>query len=124
MSNRRAFLTGLAALPLASLPALAADPVFAAIERHKLAVALAAEAMERTCYTVDIPDDLEAACDAAQDAEAKARHDMHAAVPTTLAGLKAYVASWHAYVSDDWVVNEQIGWEAIDTIAEALRGMG
>ena len=51
---------------------------------------------------------------------------MHQAVPTTMAGLAAYVAYWHAYTSPPGLrltQLEEIGWEAVPTIAEAMANL-
>ncbi len=136
LPNRRtALLASLAGLGAAvSLPKVAkaaaasTDPIFAAIEKHKAANA-AYEAALAPCGKVvgrDLPH-LEGALDAATEAEEEARYDMHEAVPTTIAGLVAYVAYWSEYVGpyreDGMGQLTEIGWEAIPTIAEAMEAL-
>jgi hypothetical protein len=78
--NRRAVLSGAASLPALSLPALARDPIFAAIDARKATFAVFKAA--------DSDDELSSdAC--GKDADA-IRVMVHT-VPTTLAGLLALV---------------------------------
>jgi hypothetical protein len=82
---------------LASLPTL--DPVFAAIERHKIADAVFKDACNHTHENgASSPEDMEAwlAADAAAWA---ARTDLMGKVPITVAGLRAFLL----YVREiDW----------------------
>ena len=125
MTDRRSILRGLASLPAMAAPAvlMAAipDPIFAAIERHRQADEAHKVAVMKRAHLIDIPAELEAESGAASDAEVLARHDMHEIVPTTMAGLMAYVAHWQEYTSKDRWSLEQVGWEAFPTIAEALQ---
>ncbi len=118
----------LAAAPVAALPALAAepDPVFAAIERHRAAEAAFQASLDESTGMVHVSNDIADRQRAASDAETEARYDMHQAVPTTMAGLASYVAYWHAHTSPPGLrltLLEEIGWEAIPTIAEAMSNI-
>jgi hypothetical protein len=82
--NRRAILAGAAALPVASVPALAAtepDPIFAAIEARKATIA---------AYNAGKWDDDEA-LDGVCDADAEAVRQMVSTTPTTLRRLRDLV---------------------------------
>ena len=118
----------LAAAPVAALPALAADPdpILAAIKRHRAAEAAFQASFDESANMVRIPYDIAERQSAAGDAETEARYDMHQVVPTTMAGLAAYVAYWHAYTSPPGLrltQLEEIGWEAVPTIAEAMANL-
>lgn len=114
-------LRGLVALPLiGGATTITSDPVFAAIEKHRAAQEAFEASFDESARMVDIEDRQSAA----GAVECEARHDMHAAVPTTLAGLAAYVAYWEALVDPPglrFTQLEEIGWKAIPTIAEALE---
>lgn len=106
--SRRAMLAGLAAAPVAGLPAIidaaaAGDPIFAAIDRHKAAWA----EFSATC---DLTDEVlaehqgreitkadRAAYRAADRAEDEARDALVATVPTTKAGALAVMAWLHEF---------------------------
>lgn len=84
-ASRRSVLRGLATLPLISVPAMATaasaepDPIFAAIEKHRVALAA----------TEAAPTDAEVAEAAAFDSDLM--HDLAETVPQTVAGLRAMV---------------------------------
>jgi hypothetical protein len=125
LSRSAVVVTGAAtaAVPAVTLPALAypaADPIFAAIERHKAAFLISQESWRRECHTPDCGPDFDPvvhkeAYEVAEDD----REDCAAAVlalttikPTTLAGiiaLAAYVEAFnnkefghHYGGADDW----------------------
>ena len=107
-------------------PAAEPDPIFAAIERHREAAAAFEASFEESRHMVHIPADIEGRQTVAGDAETEARFDMHQAVPTTMAGLAAYIAHWRTYTSPAgkrFGPLEEIGWEAIPTIAEAMANL-
>ncbi len=107
-------------------PVAETDPVFAAIEKHRAAAAAFEKSFDESARMVDIPADIEDRQSAAGDAETEARHDMHQVVPTTLAGLAAYVAYWERFTNPPELRMTQlefIGWEAIPTIAEAMENL-
>ena len=115
-----------AALPSALDPAAKPDPVFAAIERHREAVAAFDASFDESAGMVHIPADIEDRQSVAGDAETEARFDMHQTVPTTMAGLAAYVGYWDAFTSPPGLrigPLESIGWEAVPTIAEAMANL-
>ena len=125
MTDRRSILRGLAALSFAGAPvalvSTTIDPIFDAIERHRQSDEAHRTAVLKGAHLIEIPAEIEAESGAASDAEVMARHDMHEIVPTTMAGLMAYVVHWQEYTSKDRWNLEQVGWEAFPTIAEALR---
>jgi hypothetical protein len=89
--NRRALVAGAAALPAISLPAIAApsatDPIFAAIEDHRIKNAAFNAACEQ-----DESRESDAAVTAAGEVEWMAARTMFLTVPTTLAGIAALVS--------------------------------
>jgi hypothetical protein len=96
--SRRAALGALATAPALALPAAMAaepvDPVFAAIERHRVAKAALVLAGSRTAYVIKAAKEDEDAEQEASDAEEEALVELVSA-PTTLAGVKVmleYVA--------------------------------
>jgi hypothetical protein len=103
-STRRAVLAGAAALPAISLPAIATepDPIFAAIERHKMAFRIEQE----TCRAEGHMDSsapeykaTRAAVDVANDACNEAAYALAELEPTTKAGALAllkYVEEFNA----------------------------
>ncbi len=108
-------------LPSPLDPAAEPDPIFDAIERHRAAEAAFVE-------MVSTSDDFDDRHRVASDAEIVARHDMHQAVPTTMAGLAAYVAHWSAFTNPPefrlrLTQLDEIGWEAVPTIAEAMANL-
>jgi hypothetical protein len=83
--NRRTILAGAAALPAMSIPAIAAepDPIFAAIERSKIAYRVHGEVLETDYADEDYAKEMRnAAC--AEDCTA--RDALLTIKPTTLAG--------------------------------------
>jgi hypothetical protein len=88
--NRRTILAGAASLPAVSLPAIAApsvpDPIFVAIEDHRIKNA----AFRAACEQYESREG-EAAANAACNVEAGAARTMFLTVPTTLAGIAALV---------------------------------
>ena len=103
------------------------DPIFGLIENHKAARVAFDAVLEPTAHLVKTPKHLEVAVEAAADAEREARYDMHETTPMTLAGLAAYVAYFHDYVKVPEGMKlgqlEEIGWEALPTIAEAMTNL-
>jgi hypothetical protein len=87
--NRRAILAGAAALPTATIPALAAepDPIFAAIEVHRAAWA----ALEKGCSRLSDTStpESEAEFDRLNDAVEEAAGTLVDTQPTTMAGAVA-----------------------------------
>ncbi len=111
------------ASPPAIDPAADPDPIFAAIDRHREAVAAFEASFDESAGMVHVPVDIEARQELAGDVETDARYDMHQVVPTTLAGLAAYIAHWNTYTSPPGLKVgplEEIGWQAIPTIAAAM----
>jgi hypothetical protein len=113
-TSRRAVLAGIAAAPALAAPALAEigsspDPIFAAIERHKVAFRTSQEAGRIRVYTVDCEEAPEydavkhkaaeeADC-AATDASNDAAYALTTIRPTTMAGALAllrYVEAFNA----------------------------
>lgn len=103
-TTRRAVVAGLAAAPVAGLPALAtvsssavADPIFAAIDRHKAAH----QALNRICSLTDeilaeeegreVTDADWVLHDAASDAEIEALETLIETAPTSKAGARAAI---------------------------------
>jgi hypothetical protein len=88
--NRRALVAGAATLPAISLPAIAAlpaaDPIFAAIEDHRIK-----DAAFRVAYQDESAEN-NATVAAAGKVEAAAARTMLLTVPTTLAGIAARVS--------------------------------
>jgi hypothetical protein len=107
-TTRRAVMAGLAAAPVAGLPAVAGavagnDPIFAAIERHKSAW----RAFLPTCDLTDevlakqqgreVSEADEAAYEAAGDAETEALDALVETAPTTKAGARAAIEWLNEY---------------------------
>jgi hypothetical protein len=114
MSNhsRRAVLAGIAAAPALAAPALALsgagpDPIFAAIERHKVAFRISQEAGRIRSGTVDAewapeydPVKCKAVMEAdsvASDADADAANALTTVRPTTMAGVLALIRHVEAF---------------------------
>ncbi|ULO22987.1 hypothetical protein [Methylocystis sp. SB2] len=114
VTTRRAVVAGLAAAPVAALPAIASeipadsDPIFAALERHKAAE----RAFIRTC---DLTDDVraeqegrivteadEAAWDSAREVEEAALQTLVDTAPTSKAGARAAI---------EWLADYDRGYE-------------
>ncbi|MGJ0535561.1 hypothetical protein [Methylocystis sp.] len=103
VTTRRAVVAGLAAAPVAGLPAIAseipadADPIFAALERHKAAE----RAFIRTCDLTDearaeqegreVTEADEAAWDSAREVEEAALQALIDTAPTSKAGARAAI---------------------------------
>jgi hypothetical protein len=113
-ATRRTIVAGLAATPLAGLPALASagpasDPVLAALARHDRARAALDAAYARTRAALDMGDDAaleaaEVAEDAPLDALNEAETAIVAANPTTRAGAAAqlrFIADHFEELIDD-----------------------
>ena len=115
-TTRRTILAGLAAAPVAGLPAIAGavagnDPIFAAIERHKAAWS----AFLPTCDLTDevlakqqgreVSEADEAAHEAADDAESEALDALVETAPTTKAGARAAI---------EWLIEYNRGCEPRD----------
>src|SRR4051812_1302671 len=85
-----------AALPAAALASKAAsgapDPIFAAIDAHKAALAVEDRVLSVTKKLFHIPDNLELEAMAAHDAEADAFHTLWQTVPRTVPGRVAWLA--------------------------------
>ena len=109
-TTRRAILAGAAALPALALPAMAAtelDPIFAAIEEHKVAFRDSQVASRIRCYVIDVewsPDYDPVKCkaaleasSAADDADADAANALTTIQPTTIAGLLALMHHVEAF---------------------------
>ena len=107
-TTRRAVMAGLAAAPVAGLPAIAGavagnDPIFAAIERHKAAWS----AFLPTCDLTDevrakkegreVTQTDRAAHEAAGDAEIEALEALVETAPTTKAGARATIEWLNEY---------------------------
>jgi len=106
-TSRRAILAGIAAIPAAtSLPAIATaatepDPIFAAIERHKVAFPISMAASSVRMGTVDAKwsseydpvklEKAEAARSAADDEAGDAAFNLTLIEPTTFAGIVALI---------------------------------
>lgn len=136
-SSRRAILAGAATLPLATalaLPAGAAgDPIFAAIERHKIAYRICCE---RSLTRFDLVDAtwsprydaeaLAAATAAADDADeeaASAAFTLTTIRPATMAGVLAlirYVEAFNSgsYAVGDWGASSPMHWPECDDADE------
>ena len=109
-TSRRTMLRGLATLPLATSGAVAltVDPIFAAIERHRVASTIA--------NASGITDDER---DVLAVHEMDMQYELHETEPTTLAGLKAYVLYWSEFYWRCPLV-EDAGM-ALPNIAAAMR---
>ncbi|MFO1125122.1 MAG: hypothetical protein U1E25_07460 [Methylocystis sp.] len=101
-TTRRTVMAGVAAAPVAGLPAIAGavaedDPIFAAIERHKAAWLAFLPTCDLTDIVLakqqgrDITEFDEAAFDAANDAETEALEALIETEPTTKAGARAAI---------------------------------
>jgi hypothetical protein len=136
--SRRAVLAGVAVTPVLATPALAlsslggADPIFAAIERHKAAYRIQMEAGRIRCHTADAKWDPEydpVKCEAAKEAytaAADASDDAAAADalttirPTTMAGVLAllhHVEAFNAgaFFLDPWPDSTVRDWQSKPT---------
>jgi hypothetical protein len=105
--HRRAVLAGIAAAPALAAPALVLsgpDPIYAAIENHRKAEpdSLRLSQLEDDLQRDDRTPELVAAIDAAVDAAVDTRRSLAATVPTTPAGLCAYL---------DYLLNESVALE-------------
>ncbi|MBG0797543.1 hypothetical protein IYX23_07665 [Methylocystis sp. L43] len=109
--SRRAMLAGLAATPVAGLPAIAggateADPIFAAIEKYQRAAAAFNQSEEGT--------DQDAACSVYFDADI----DLHSTKPTTPAGAAKFLRFIADFLDEDDIVNDNwIG----DMVGDSIR---
>lgn len=121
--SRRSIVAGLALAPIAGLPAIAgavagADPIFAAIERHKQVLS----DFEDACNLTDevrarndgreITANDEAAFNAFSEAESAALDDLLALAPITRAGARAALEYIGDMDADEYLVE----------FAETLRG--
>ncbi|NUJ81432.1 hypothetical protein HUN39_15645 [Methylocystis sp. FS] len=110
-TTRRAVMAGLAAAPVAGLPAIAggateADPIFAAIEKYQRAYAAFNQSEEGP--------DQDAACSVYFDAEI----DLHSTKPTTPAGAAKFLRFIANFLDEDDVVNDN--WVG-DMIGDSIR---
>jgi hypothetical protein len=109
-TSRRAVLAGAAMLPALIVPAFAAaelDPIFAAIERHKVTFRASQAAGHIRFHTIDVkwsprynPVECKAAIEAssmADDADADAANALTTIRPTTVAGLLALMHHVEAF---------------------------
>jgi hypothetical protein len=118
--NRRALLAGAASVPVTTIPILAAepDPIFAAIERHKVAYQVRWEALEAGCDS----DTDQAMC----DADWNARDALLQVRPTTIAGVAALARySWEfsQQAGEEGLWGSEGGYELHQAIAIALERM-
>src|SRR5579862_110532 len=102
ITSRRAILAGIAAAPMAAVPAiaLATDPIFAAIERHKAAFRASQEAGRIQSGTIDLEgaagydvlcEAAQVASDAADEANEDAAYALLTVRPTTMTGVLALI---------------------------------
>ncbi|MGJ0454181.1 MAG: hypothetical protein ACR65T_13280 [Methylocystis sp.] len=109
--SRRDMLAGLAAAPVAGLPAIAgvvaeADPIFAAIEKHQCAYAAFNQSEEGP--------DQDAACSVYFDADI----DLYSTKPTTPAGAAKFLRFIADFLDEDDIVNDN--WVG-DMVGDAIR---
>ncbi|MGJ0453463.1 MAG: hypothetical protein ACR65T_09600 [Methylocystis sp.] len=110
-TTRRAIMAGLAAAPVAGLPAIAgvvaeADPIFAAIEKHQRAYAAFNQSEEGP--------DQDTACSVYFDANI----DLYSTKPTTPAGAAKFLRFIADFLDEDDTVNDN--WVG-DLIGDAIR---
>jgi hypothetical protein len=104
--NAMAGAAGLSAIPMAA-SAMAPDPIFAAIERHKVAFRISQEAGRIQCYTVDAEwspkydpvkcKAVKEASSVADDAATDAANALITVRPTTMAGVLALIRHVEAF---------------------------
>jgi hypothetical protein len=113
-TTRRAILAGAATLPALATSALAAigsqsspiaDPIFAAIEAHRLAYAERSRCLKiaDVIPQEDAPPGAKAAADAAGDAEYEAMIDLLNIRPATTAGLAALLQYAVDHGAEEWM---------------------
>jgi hypothetical protein len=111
-TSRRAILAGIAAAPALAASAIAltgpeTDPIFTAIERHKVAFRISQEAGRIQCHTVDVkwaPEydpvrwkAVQEASSAADATAAAAANALTTVRPTTMAGVLALIRHVEAF---------------------------
>jgi hypothetical protein len=113
VTSRRAVLAGAATLPALSLPAIAAepDPIFRAIERHKVTFKNRMQANEIASDASHTPENnaIHKASEEADDADTAAVFALAGTLPTTMAGIQVLIDYVEAFnngafggINGDW----------------------